>query len=629
MADTAYTIAEIEQKWQSQWETTGLYDTPENPTDKFYLLEMFAYPSGDLHMGHFRNYTIGDAIWRYLRMQGKDLLHPFGWDAFGMPAEQAAIKNNLQPKNWTLGNIETSKATMKKMSISYDWDREIASCLPDYYKWTQWVFLQLHKAGLTYRSTSKVNWCETCQTVLANDQAKGGVCWRCENDVQQKEIEGCWFFKYSSYAEKLHQGLDELTDWPSTTVNAQREWIGKSSRAEIDFQLDGRDEKLRVFTTRPDTLYGVTFMAIAPEHPLTLELCKGTEQEQAVNEYVNHAAQKTDRERTVTSAKEKDGVFSGAYAIHPMTGERIQLWVADYVLASYGSGAVMAVPAHDERDFAFARKYDLPIRVVIKPKDADAPNPDDMDDAFATYGTMVNSDTFDGLSSKDGIQAVCKELESRGIGNATTQYKLRDWLVSRQRYWGCPIPIIHCDDCGAVPVPDDQLPARRCAGIHEYRLPVLWERRPARSGHHGHVHVLKLVPASLPGCEQRERTVQQGADQPVDADRPLHRRRRTCHRAPPLLPLCHPGPRRAGLARQSGTVQASLPSRHGGGQGRRDHVQEQGQRGVADRHDGSVRHRLLPHGHVLLRAQRSADQLERGRRHESEEVARESVRPCQ
>ncbi len=453
-----YDFKEIEARWQKHWDSTGLYRATDKPDkdNKFYMLVMFAYPSGDIHMGHFRNYIIGDAIARQQMMLGKEVLHPFGWDAFGLPAERAAIQRDIPPQKWTLENIEVSRATLQKVGISYDWSREVTSCLPDYYKWTQWMFIQLLKKGLAYRKRGFVNWCPEDKTVLANEQVKDGRCDRCDTLVEKKD-QVQWYFKITDYADRLVDDLDKLSDWPENVKTMQREWIGRSYGAEIDFTIEESGEKLPVFTTRPDTIYGVTFMAISPEAEILDRLNLEGEYVERVKEYTRKAQAKTDIERTAVG-DEKDGVFTGRYAINPFNGERVQLWVADYVLAGYGTGAVMAVPAHDTRDFAFAKKYDIPIRVVIHPDEKTTLDAETMDDAFVDYGPMVNSEQFDGLSGEKAISETTAYSEQQGFGRNKVNYKLKDWSISRQRYWGCPIPIIHCPKCGEVPVPDDQLP---------------------------------------------------------------------------------------------------------------------------------------------------------------------------
>ncbi|MBI2933835.1 MAG: leucine--tRNA ligase [Planctomycetes bacterium] len=506
---TDYDFRALEEKWRGRWADTRLHHTADQPRRKYTVLEMFAYPSGDIHMGHFRNYTIGDVVARFKMIQGFDVLHPFGWDAFGQPAEGAAIKRgNIHPREWTIQNIETGKKTLQRMALSYDWDREIRTCEPEYYKWTQWIFLQLLKNDLAYPSSSMVNWCPKCETILADEQAAGG-CWRCGAGVVKKWIDRCWFFRYSRLAERLLKDIDKLTGWPENVRTMQRNWIGRSEGAEIDFTLD-TGEKLGVFTTRPDTIYGVTFMALSPESPLAARFAK---ENPKVDAYIQTALRRTEAER---AKADKDGVFSGHTVTNPFNGEKAQLWVADYVLAGYGTGVVMGVPAHDQRDFEFAKKYGIPIKVVIRPPAEWATatigigwipemlagtelesldqhtlaelfalslagpdaietdprisllasiiqskfltHPDHFAEAFVDDGVMCNSGPFNGLMNREGIQKTTELAASKGFGRAKVNYKLRDWLISRQRYWGCPIPIIHCARCGAQPVPEKDLP---------------------------------------------------------------------------------------------------------------------------------------------------------------------------
>ncbi len=449
-----YPFKEIESKWQKKWEESGIYQAPDHPRKKYYLLVMYAYPSGDIHMGHFRNFIIGDAVARYKMMHGYQVLHPFGWDAFGLPAEIAAIRRKIHPKEWTMENIKISDTTLKRCGISFDWSREVITCLPDYYKWTQWMFLKLFEHGLAYRDTAFVNWCPDCKTVLANEQVEQGRCWKCESLVEEKELEQ-WFFRITDYAERLLEGLDQLDDWPENVKTLQRNWIGKSEGLEIDFGIEGTNQRISVFTTRPDTIYGVTFMAIAPENKLFKTLKMDSKHRKAVEEYIRKAKQKTEIDRTAVG--EKDGVFTGVYAINPLSGDKIQLWVADYVLATYGTGIVMGVPAHDQRDFEFCKKYGIPVKVVIQPPGRKLLE-DTMEEAYIEPGTMVNSDIFNGLSSTEGIKKVNEYVVQKRLGRLKTNYKLRDWLISRQRYWGAPIPVIHCEKCGVVPVPESELP---------------------------------------------------------------------------------------------------------------------------------------------------------------------------
>ncbi len=449
-----YPFKEIEPKWQKRWEESKIHQAPDHPQNKYYLLVMYAYPSGDIHMGHFRNFIIGDTVARYKMMQGYQVLHPFGWDAFGLPAETAAIKSKIHPKEWTMENIRTSDMTLKRCGISFDWSREVITCVPEYYKWTQWMFLKLFEHGLAYQDTAFVNWCPECKTVLANEQVVQGRCWRCESVVEERELKQ-WFFQITDYAERLLEGLDKLKGWPENVKTLQRNWIGKSEGVEIDFTIEGTDQKISVFTTRPDTIYGVTFMAIAPENKLAKSLKMNSEHRNAVEEYTKKASQKSEIDRTAIG--EKDGVFTGVYAINPLSGDKVQLWVADYVLATYGTGIVMGVPAHDQRDFEFCRKYGIPVKVVIQPPDRKL-LAESMEEAYTEPGTMVNSNIFDGLFSTEGIDKVNEYVVEKGLGRLKTNYKLRDWNISRQRYWGAPIPMIHCENCGVVPVPESDLP---------------------------------------------------------------------------------------------------------------------------------------------------------------------------
>ena len=448
---------EIEEKWQRRWRDAGVFDTPDEPgEDKFYLLEMFAYPSGDVHMGHFRNYSIGDVVWRYKRMNGKKILHPFGWDSFGLPAEQAAIKRNIHPGEWTEGNIATGKSTLQAMGLSYDWNREVATSRPDFYKWTQWVFLQLYKKGLAYQKEAVVNWCPKCNTVLANEQVVGGCCWRHSDTPVQRKVLKQWFFRITDYAQRLLDDLDKLEQWPNTVKTIQRHWIGRSEGTNIRFTVVETGDELPIFTTRPDTVFGVTFMAIAPEAELMKTLIERCPNRSAVEEYIHKAEMKSEIER-VAEDREKDGVDTGFHVRNPYNGDEVPLFVADYVLAGYGSGAVMAVPAHDRRDFAFAKRYNIPIKAVIAPPEG-AISPEEMTDAYTEPGIMMNSAHFDGMDSRKAIAAITDFGVEKGFAEKTIQFKLRDWLISRQRYWGAPIPVVHCEKCGVVPVPEEDLP---------------------------------------------------------------------------------------------------------------------------------------------------------------------------
>jgi leucyl-tRNA synthetase len=450
----SYPFKEIESKWQRIWEESKLYQAPDHPEKKYYMLVMFAYPSGDIHIGHFRNFIIGDVVARYKMMHGYQVLHPFGWDAFGLPAEIAAIKRKTHPKEWTMENIKVSDATLRRCGISFDWSREVVTSEPEYYKWTQWMFLKLYEHNLAYRDTAFVNWCPGCKTVLANEQVEQGRCWKCESEVIEKELEQ-WFFRITAYADRLLKDLDKLDGWPENVKILQRNWIGRSDGVEIDFILENSDQKISVFTTRPDTIYGVTFMAIAPENKLLKTLKMDTRHRKAVEDYIERASKKTEIERSAVG--EKDGVFTGVYAINPLSGEKVQLWVADYVLATYGTGIVMGVPGHDQRDFEFSKKYGIPLKVVIQPSGVNL-LADNMTEAYTEPGTMVNSDVFNGLYSIEGIKKVNEYVVEKNLGRLKTNYKLRDWLISRQRYWGAPIPMIHCEKCGIVPVKESDLP---------------------------------------------------------------------------------------------------------------------------------------------------------------------------
>jgi len=453
-----YDFKGIERKWQERWDRQQLFRAPDLPdaAAKYYLLVMFAYPSGDIHMGHFRNYIIGDAMARRQIMKGKQVLHPFGWDAFGLPAERAAIKRGIHPAVWTKQNISASRNTLKKTGVSFDWSREVASCDPGYYKFTQWMFIELFKKGLAYRQRGFVNWCPEDKTVLANEQVVDGRCERCGTTVEKKE-QIQWYFKITHYADQLIDDLDDLPDWPDNVKTMQKEWIGRSHGLEVDFVIEETGERLPIFTTRPDTIYGVTFMAIAPESEILDRLEMAPEYAAKVDAYKKLAAGRSDIDRA-SITDDKDGVFTGKYAINPYNGEQVQLWVADYVLAGYGTGVVMAVPAHDTRDFAFARKYGIPIRVVIHPDANTSLDADTMTEAFVDYGPMVNSDQFDGKAAKEAIAAVSDYAVQQRFGRRKVNFKLKDWSISRQRYWGCPIPIIHCEKCGEVPVSKSDLP---------------------------------------------------------------------------------------------------------------------------------------------------------------------------
>ena len=448
-----YRPTEIESKWQQRWAEARVAEIDVNaPGDKLYMLNMFPYPSGDLHVGHGRNYILGDAVYRYFRMQGRAALNPMGWDAFGLPAENAAIKNSTHPRPWTLANIERMKRQFARWGILYDWSKEIASCEPEYYRWNQWLFLQLYKRGLAYRGTAPVNWCPQDLTVLANEQVIDGRCDRCGALVEQRELSQ-WFLKITDYADRLDAGLDTLVHWPEKVKLMQRNWIGRSLGADVEFPVPFLGHPIRVFTTRPDTIFGATFMVLAPEHADVQQLIADRPDREEIEAWIfgvrNHSA----LERQEAG---KEGRFTGKSAINPFTNEEIPIWLGNFVLPQYGTGAIMSVPAHDERDFAFAQQYGLPIRAVIKPAAGGEPElPFTFKDES---GVAVNSGPIDGLPVPKAIEKIIAIIEERGIGKGTVRYRLRDWLISRQRYWGTPIPMIYCEACGLVPVPEEQLP---------------------------------------------------------------------------------------------------------------------------------------------------------------------------
>jgi leucyl-tRNA synthetase len=449
-----YNPREIELKWQKIWEDEKLYEvTEDSAKPKWYALTMFPYTSGDLHIGHWYAMAPSDVYARFKRLQGFNVLHPIGFDSFGLPAENAAIKKGIHPRTWTYQNIDNMRKQLKTMGSMYDWSREVITCDPEYYKWTQWFFVKLFEHDLAYRSKSPVNWCPKCQVVLANEQVENGLCWRCETPVVKRDLEQ-WLFRITKYADELMEHKD--IDWPERIQTMQRNWVGKSYGTEISFGLEQPgvvEKEIKVFTTRPDTVYGVTFMVLAPEHPLVAKITT-PDKKAEVEAYVARTRRFTDIERLSTE-KEKDGVFTGAYVINRLTGDKVPVWIADYVLASYGTGAVMAVPAHDERDFAFAKKYNVPIKVVIAGPDWKG---EELTAAYVEDGMMINSKQFDGTNNRDGIKTVTDYLETKHWGKGTISYRMRDWLISRQRYWGAPIPMIHCPKCGIVAVPEKDLP---------------------------------------------------------------------------------------------------------------------------------------------------------------------------
>ncbi len=453
----SYDFKTVESKWQRIWNEEKAFEVTEDPSrPKFYLLEMYPYPSGRIHMGHVRNYSIGDVIARYHTMRGLNVLHPIGWDALGMPAENAAIKHGVHPQKWTLDNIAHMRSQLKRMGFSYDWSREVNTCLPEYYRWNQWIFLRMFEKGLAYRKESWVNWCPGCRTVLANEQVVAGKCWRCEAPVDQKKMEQ-WFLKITDYAEELLSGHARLEKWPEHVLQMQKNWIGRSRGAHIRFGLEGSKTTVEVFTTRVDTIFGATFLVVSPEHPVVPELISGSEQE-GLDAWVKETVAEMRRKREIGET-EKKGIDTGRKAVNPYTGERIPIWLANYVLMDYGTGAIMAVPAHDARDFEFAKGQGLPIRTVIVPEEEAGKTHDaEPEEAFEDYGILVNSGQFNGLASERAMEEMGRFAEENGFGRRSTIYRLRDWGISRQRYWGTPIPIVYCATCGIVGVPDTDLP---------------------------------------------------------------------------------------------------------------------------------------------------------------------------
>ena len=451
-----YNFKAIEEKWQKYWKENNSFKTVEDTSkEKYYVLEMFPYPSGKLHMGHVRNYSIGDVVARCKKMQGYNVLHPMGFDSFGLPAENAAIKHGVEPSKWTWENIHEMENQLDQLGLSYDWEREVQTCNPDYYKWMQWIFIQFYNKGLAYKKENPVNWCPSCQTVLANEQVVDGCCERCKTAVGKKNLSQ-WYFKITDYADRLLDNLDTLDGWPAKVKTMQKNWIGKSIGAEIDFKIEDTDKLMKVFTTRADTLFGVTYMVMAPEHPYVMDLVKDTEYEKPVLDYLDKVQHMNDIERTSTT-NEKTGVFIGKYAINPVNGKKVPIFISDYVLMGYGTGAIMAVPAHDQRDFDFAKKFDLEIIPVVNSEDPEV-DVNNLKEAFDAEGTMINSGKFDGLNNRKAIAAMIDWLEEEGIGTKTVNYRLRDWLISRQRYWGTPIPMIYCEECGWVPEKEENLP---------------------------------------------------------------------------------------------------------------------------------------------------------------------------
>ncbi len=454
-----YDFAALESKWSGYWQTRKMARVIEDTSKpKYYCLVMFPYPSGsNLHMGHVRNYTIGDVIVRYKMMQGYNVLHPMGWDAFGLPAENAAIKSGIHPNTYTRENIKVMSEQLRTLDLSYDWDREIATCDEEYYRWTQWLFLKFYQAGLAYKKKSPVNWCQTCQTVLANEQVVEGACWRCKEPVGKKELEQ-WYLKITSYAQRLLDDLKNLDKWPERVKTMQENWIGRSEGVEFRLRIEGTDKELAVFTTRIDTVFGITYMSIAPEHSLLEELMPGRPEAAKVRAFAERVKLESEIER-VSTEKPKEGVDTGLRVINPVNGEKVPLYAADYVLMEYGTGAIMAVPGHDQRDFEFARAQGIPIKVVIKPEDREL-SPESMTEAYVGNGVQVNSGQFDGLPNQEAMRTIAEWMNQERMGRPVVNFRLRDWLISRQRYWGCPIPVIYCEKCGLVPVPEQELPVK-------------------------------------------------------------------------------------------------------------------------------------------------------------------------
>lgn len=457
----------IETKWQQTWATNGDFHTDHtSDKPKHYVLEMFPYPSGNIHMGHVRNYSLGDVVARFMRMKGKNVMHPMGWDAFGLPAENAAIKNNIHPAKWTHSNIDNMRTQLSRLGYSFDWRRELATCDKEYYRWEQVFFLKFLEKGLLYRKRQAQNWCPTCNTVLANEQVEDGLCWRCDTIVEQRDL-AQWFLRITDYAEELLTDLEKLKGgWPDRVISMQENWIGKSVGAEIQFKVEDSEEIIPVFTTRPDTVFGVSFMSLAPEHPMVEKLIKDKEQADDVRAFVKRITSMDRIERTSDNL-EKEGIFTGAYCINPVNGAKVPVYVANFVLVDYGTGAVMAVPAHDQRDFEFAHKYDLPLHVVIQPEGEEL-DPATMTEAISAPGMMVNSGEFTGITNEEGKGKVAAWLQDNNCGEKTINYRLRDWNISRQRYWGAPIPVVYCDACGIVPEKEENLPIELPLNVHTH-----------------------------------------------------------------------------------------------------------------------------------------------------------------
>lgn len=452
-----YNFKEIEEKWQKIWHNRQAFRAQVDlKRKKYYLLEMFPYPSGKIHMGHVRNYTIGDVASRFKTLEGYNVMHPMGFDAFGQPAENAAIKNRTKPDEWTHKCIKEMEIELKKMGLSYDWEREVSTCQSDYYKWNQWIFLKMFERGLAYRKASKVNWCASCQTTLANEEVVEGGCWRCHTKVEQKDLEQ-WYLKITEYKERLLEDLNQLKHWPQRVLTMQNNWIGKSSGVDVYFPLENSDKLIVVFTTRVDTIFGATYIVMAPEHPLVKDLIRGKKQEKEALEFIKKAASESKVVRAASEVK-KEGVFTGSFAVNPVNNELVEIWIADYVLMEYGTGAIMAVPTHDQRDFLFAKEHKLPMRMVIAPKGEQIKSAEELTQAYEGDGEQINSQEFNGLDNQEARIKIAQWMQAKGIGKIQTHWRLRDWLISRQRYWGTPIPIIYCPVCGIVPVPYRDIP---------------------------------------------------------------------------------------------------------------------------------------------------------------------------
>ena len=601
MAEHRYEPHQIERKWQEIWERERTWEVP-NDVDgapRSYVLEMLPYPSGEPHMGHLKNYSVGDAVAHFRRRNGMRVLHPMGYDAFGLPAENNAIKTGVHPREATEESIASFQRQFRSWGISIDWSREFGTHEPRYYRWTQWIFLKLFERGLAYRKEAAVNWCPKDATVLANEQVIDGHCERCGTAVELRQLEQ-WFFRITDYADRLLDDLETI-DWPHHVVTMQRNWIGRSEGAEVTFTEPDSGREYPVFTTRPDTLFGATFFVMAPEHPDVLRLAAGTEHESAVRDYVNTVLTESKEERADTDRK-KTGVPLGRSVINPVNGEKIPMYVADYVLMEYGTGAIMAVPGHDERDFDFATEFGLPIRRVVGGGE-ELP--------YSGDGPLVNSaPEFDGLHNRDALEKIVDWLDREGKGHRSINYRLRDWLLSRQRYWGCPIPIIYCDTHGMVPVPESDLPvilpdvedyapagqvaAGRGRGLGQHRVPDLRRPRAPRDGHDGHLRRFVLVLPALHGRQQRRGGVGQEGPQQLDAGRPVRRRRRARDPAPDVRALLREGAGRPGPAGRPGALQGAVHAGHDHPR-RGEDVQVQGQ------HDqpGAVR-RALRRGHRAL-----------------------------